>query len=647
MPLGMAVQFPASSNHPFDVSPNVILANDLLREPQREAYAALIAHWRDGTQSAIVVLPVGCGKSGLMAVLPFGTSCRRTLLVAPNTTIRAALAQAVDVSGESCFLKRMQIRVDAKSGPFCAVLDGRDVPLADCDASHYVVANIQQIVAAGDRWLNQFPADYFDLILIDEGHHNPAASWRKLFERFVSAKIVSLTATPFRSDGQDLIGDLVYRYTFSRAASRGYIKHLRALTVAPTQIYFTARDDTRIYTLEEVLKLREATWFRRGIALAPKCNWDIVRASAQKWLELRKATGTHHQIIAATCSTEHAEQVRDLYAKLGLRVAQIHSKLSPYERRTAIEHLREEQLDCIVQVDMLGEGFDHPPLSVAAIFRPFASLAPYVQFVGRIMRVLREAEPMHPENQGWVVSHAGLHVDRHWDDFHQLDAADQQYFRRLVRGQTAEQQELPMQKTRRSSPRREDKKPTPKLSPTTTPNPSISPSQPPRLRHAPAARKQLAPKTPPEPLTRRSAPAKQPQRAEKPAPPTMPDSFEDADGEVEFDTAGLSAREDEVLGPQQRRRHLRVALQLACKGAVGEVIRRLKVHPNGWQLFRRVKVGPGSNYVTVTKLVHQRLNSVLQVEPGQRQSLTLENTEQALVMLDRIVAQLLDELQPK
>lgn len=127
----------------------------------------------------------------------------------------------------------------------------------------------------------------------------------------------------------------------------------------------------------------------------------------------------------------------------------------------------------------------------------------------------------------------------------------------------------------------------------------------------------------------------------------MPDSFEDADGEVEFDTAGLSAREDEVLGPQQRRRHLRVALQLACKGAVGEVIRRLKVHPNGWQLFRRVKVGPGSNYVTVTKLIHQRLNSVLQVEPGQRQSLTLENTEQALVMLDRIVAQLLDELQPK
>lgn len=644
MPLGMAVQFPAKT-HPFDVAPKVILANDLLREPQREAYAALLAHWRDSARSAIVVLPVGCGKSGLMAVLPFGTSCRRTLLVAPNTTIRAALAQAVDVSGESCFLKRMRIGGDAKSGPFCAVLDGRDVPLTDCDASHYVVANIQQIVAAGDRWLNQFSADYFDLILIDEGHHNPAASWRKLFHRFSEARIVSLTATPFRSDGQNLIGDLVYRYTFSRATSRGYIKHLRALTVAPTQIYFTARDDTRLYTLEEVLKLRESTWFRRGIALAPKCNWDIVRASAQKWLELRKVTGTHHQIIAATCSTDHAAQVRDLYAKLGLRVAQIHSKLSPYERRTAIEHLREEQLDCIVQVDMLGEGFDHPPLSVAAIFRPFASLAPYVQFVGRIMRVLREGEPRHPENQGWVVSHAGLHVDRHWDDFHQLDAADQQYFRSLVRGQAAEQQALPLQEPPRRSPSRAKQKPLPRAAPAGTPRQTALPHPAPR---SPETRKQLAPETLPEPLTRRTPPPKQRRpRIEKPVPPTMPDSYEDADGEVEFDAAGLTAREDGVLGPQQRRRHLRVALQLACKGAVGEVIRRLKVHPNGWQLFRRVKVGPGSNYVTVTKLVHQRLNSVLQVQPGQRQSLTLEDTEQALVMLDRIVAQLLDELQPK
>jgi hypothetical protein len=83
---------------------------------------------------------------------------------------------------------------------------------------------------------------------------------------------------------------------------------------------------------------------------------------------------------------------------------------------------------------MLGEGFDHPPLSVAAIFRPFRSLSPYIQFVGRIMRVNVEGAPEDPNNHGYVVSHVGLNNDAQWDDFRELDLADQEMFRRWVNG---------------------------------------------------------------------------------------------------------------------------------------------------------------------------------------------------------------------
>src|SRR5205823_2452523 len=40
------------------------------------------------------------------------------------------------------------------------------------------------------------------MILVEEGHHNVADSWRKVFTRFPDAKVISLTATPFRSDGE-------------------------------------------------------------------------------------------------------------------------------------------------------------------------------------------------------------------------------------------------------------------------------------------------------------------------------------------------------------------------------------------------------------------------------------------------------------
>ena len=62
-------------------------------------------------------------------------------------------------------------------------------------------------------------------------------------------------------------------------------------------------------------------------------------------------------------------------------------------RRQSLASLRNGTLDCIIQVQMLGEGFDHPKLSVAAIFRPFRTLAPYIQFVGRIMRVVVQNDP--------------------------------------------------------------------------------------------------------------------------------------------------------------------------------------------------------------------------------------------------------------
>ena len=49
-----------------------------------------------------------------------------------------------------------------------------------------------------------------------------------MFARFPEARVISLTATPFRADEQPPVeGDTIYRYTFRRAMQRGYIK-LRA-----------------------------------------------------------------------------------------------------------------------------------------------------------------------------------------------------------------------------------------------------------------------------------------------------------------------------------------------------------------------------------------------------------------------------------
>lgn len=412
--------------------------NAQLREPQKEAFEAAVEHFAGSATPAIIQLPVGCGKTGVAAILPFGLSTGRTLIIAPNTTIREGLYADLNISNASCFWKKAGVLDSFTSGPFTALVDGPKANIDDCISSHVVVANIQQLASRADRWLSQFPADFFDLVVIDEGHHVAAESWQKVVRAFPRARFVSLTATPFRADNKDLLGELVYRYPFARAMLNGYIKHVVSASAHPSDITFTARGETETYTLEEILDLKEEAWFRRGVALSDECNRHIAEKAVEKLQELRSATGYPHQIAASAMSIDHADQVRAIFEEMSLQAATIHSKMPDDRRAAVLAKLRSGQLDCIVQVAMLGEGFDHPPLSVAAIFRPYRSLSPYIQFVGRVMRTIDLNDPSSPNNQGYVVSHAGLNNEEQWDEFRELDTQDQQLVKGWARGEGAE-----------------------------------------------------------------------------------------------------------------------------------------------------------------------------------------------------------------
>lgn len=419
----------------FHTSVANIENNDRLRVPQREAHKAVREHFEQKNVPAIIQIPVGCGKTGIIATIPFGISQGRVLVIAPNTTIRKGMFDALEVGNPKFFLGKTKVLTSFANGPFVALLDGPSANIHDCTESQYVVTNIQQLASSADRWLPQFPPNFFEMIVVDEGHHNVADSWRKVFDRFPEAKVLSLTATPFRSDGQKVTGEVVYSYSYSQAMLAGYIKQIHSINIAPSEIYFTYRGDTQKHTLEEVLTLREEAWFRKGVALAPECNAHIVDASIQRMRELRGKTGQKQQIIAAACSVDHARQLCALYEQRGIKTREIYGEMDDQKKSRVIQELEDGSIDCVVQVQMLGEGFDHPPLAVAAIFRPFRSLSPYVQFVGRIMRVMFQDDPNNAANHGYVVSHVGLSNDANWRDFRDFDLEDQKVFRDWLESQ--------------------------------------------------------------------------------------------------------------------------------------------------------------------------------------------------------------------
>jgi DNA repair protein RadD len=426
----------------FQDTPFSIEDNPQLRDPQRDAYLQAAAFFHQGGKKALIQLPVGCGKSGVAAILPFGIAEGRVLVIAPNLTIKDELYKAFDITNKQrCFWKQRGVLEDKHmtSGPYVCTLDTGN--LSVCEKSHIVLTNIQQFGTNADKWLTKFPEDFFDLIIVDEAHHGAAASWKRVFERFPNAKVANLTATPFRSDRQELDGELIFRYPFKSASIKGYVKKLKASYVAPSELTFTMSGEERTFTLEEVLGMKEEEWFSRGVALSTPCNVSIVDNSLEKLEQLRQ-TGTKHQLIAVACSINHARQIRSLYQERGYETAIVHSDPNKQADEQANEAVKRDLyngvLDCVVQVQMLGEGFDHPKLSVAAIFRPFRSLAPYIQFVGRILRVVVQNDPTHPDNYGHIVTHVGMNLDELLKRFKLFENDDQKFWEEVTGGMEPE-----------------------------------------------------------------------------------------------------------------------------------------------------------------------------------------------------------------
>jgi len=415
-----------------------ISENPQLREPQLEAYIRLYDYFSCGNQKAIVQIPVGCGKSGLASLIPFGIAKGRVLVITPNLTITKGMLETLDITNhQKCFWRQRNVLkdVDMIGGPFACSLDTGNISVTD--KSHIVVTNVHQLATNVDKWLTKFKHDYFDLIIIDEAHHSTAESWQTVLDYFPEAKVVNMTATPFRSDKAKIDGKLVFRYPFKRATLKGYVKQIQAWYVAPSELTFTAKGETNTYTLEEVLKLKEKDWFSRGIALSDICNVSIVNNSLQKLEELRE-TGTHHQLIAVACSIDHAKTIRSMYSERGYNADVIHSHMKKDEKDDVLRKLKSGELDCIIQIQMLGEGFDHQKLSVAAIFRPFRTLAPYIQFVGRVLRVIVQNNPTHPDNYGHIVTHSGMNLDQRLKEFKLFEKDDQRFWDEIIGGQAPE-----------------------------------------------------------------------------------------------------------------------------------------------------------------------------------------------------------------
>ncbi|MBC2595655.1 DEAD/DEAH box helicase [Ruficoccus amylovorans] len=244
------------------------------------------------------------------------------------------------------------------------------VEMADSKAllgDRVVVATTQSICRRLDKW----PRDYFGLVIVDEAHRNTlGAMAAQVLLHFESAKVLGVTATPFRSDRRQL-GSFYEKISveigLARLIKEGWLSRILIksvpLPVDLSQVRTTAGDynegdlgEAIVPHLRQAARLiAEHAHGRRTVAFLP-----LIATS---------------QAFVQAC---HEEGIRAVHVDGNDREG-----LRAYERG---------EFDLVSNASLLSTGWDHPPTDCVFILRPTKSLSLFQQMVGRGTRIAEGKE---------------------------------------------------------------------------------------------------------------------------------------------------------------------------------------------------------------------------------------------------------------
>lgn len=220
-----------------------------------------------------------------------------------------------------------------------------------------------------------FSPNAFTLIIVDEGHHAAATSYRENLDYFATARVLLVTATPDRADGKALkavCDSVAYRYEMRQAIRDGWLVPLRAKRVLVDGIDLSRvsvhHGDFDQGQLAEVFGDERAL---HGVAIP-----------------LLKLSG-NRRTIAFAVDVAHAHALAAMLNRYEPGSARaVDGTAKRDERKEILAAFRRGDFRVLVNCALYTEGFDEPTVSCVAIARPTQSRALHCQMLGRGTRIL-------------------------------------------------------------------------------------------------------------------------------------------------------------------------------------------------------------------------------------------------------------------
>lgn len=233
------------------------------------------------------------------------------------------------------------------------------------DVSQTVIfATVQSI----SKDFEKFSPTDFDYLIVDECHHAAANTYQKIFTYFHPKFILGLTATPERSDGEDMLElfqNVAHKMDLKTAVERGVLVPIRCIRVK-TNIDLT---DVRINGIKYNSQDLESKLF------IPERNQLIVDTY------LKYVNGKKTVIFCA--SVDHAAEIAKLLRDNGVKAEAVSGRDRVEIRDKILKDYETGSTNVLCACDLLNEGWDSPHTTVLFMARPTMSKTIYMQQLGR------------------------------------------------------------------------------------------------------------------------------------------------------------------------------------------------------------------------------------------------------------------------
>lgn len=418
-----------------------------LRECQTQAFGALANYYLAGGSRAACVMSVGAGKTALGVAACLAFAGKRCMVITPGSVIRGTFDRAFDHEVPQNVLYGLPggPLIPGCRPPRVLTLDRDDGPIRDVTresllAADVILTNFHSLGTGADpdHVLAKLQPEDIDFIVVDEAHIAAAESYQRTFSHFSNARTLLMSACFQRLDGRPIDADVVYRYRLIDSVADGNAKGLRVRRFAPDVAQTTYEIVWPDGFREEIVgrdALTEVIKDERKLANITAKSHEPIR---QVMREVRAALGRQAEllypvkprVLFSALGLRHAEQIAAIANEQGIPTGHLHYSMT--ERQIATARARFEQdsgdLQGLVQLKMLGQGYDFPPICVVVPMRPYGSFSEFYQFVGRGIRVLTHPSLIGRVGPGEqmldVIYHAELGLDEHIETIYRENDMD-------------------------------------------------------------------------------------------------------------------------------------------------------------------------------------------------------------------------------